>query len=626
MAYIGSVIYSAVKPIFKIYLIMGTGFLLAKLNVLTVDVSRNISDMIVMVVLPCLSFNKIVSSIAISDLKAIGVIFLSAGILYAVGAVCAIVTIAITPVPRKWYGGAICGGTFPNISDLPIAYIQTLDTGLVFNETEGNKGIAYVCIFLVTFLITLFNCGGFRLVEYDFNREKKIKADLEEQKATARFASSPEKGSSKEDSSSDEPKNNLNKEDTTQQQQQPETNADKQDTEKNNINNISDNQQNPPTVTFDDDDSEAAISAVTSLSSSVDDLEEPNRVKGLNSNELQQPASMYSKTSSRQRRPSNSTLQKRSRRPSSTKSYHSYGKSAINHNNNTNILSPVNSALTYLSNDDSLHTANTLGVTNSRNLELRSLPSQNVRNVIVEYSRINNEPALNRLNTLTKLATTEIGAQTGKDMKDAGKSIKLVDKYHLNWLIFLLQNFLRPCSMSALIGLAIALIPWLKALFVTTDRVPDMKNAPDKLPPLSFIMDYTAYIGQASVPLGLLMLGTTISRLSFGNLNKKFLISAATLVILKLCVVPIVGVAWASKLRQMNWLDDDMIFFVIVVTYSLPSATTQFYFTASCTDPDAEDTTQMDCLSVYLLMEYVLLAVSLPFVVTYVVEKQLNVS
>ena len=52
--------------------------------------------------------------------------------------------------------------------------------------------------------------------------------------------------------------------------------------------------------------------------------------------------------------------------------------------------------------------------------------------------------------------------------------------------------------------------PPLKALFVNSNFY--MPNAPDELP-LSFIIDFTSYVGAASVPLGLILLGTTLARL-----------------------------------------------------------------------------------------------------------------
>ncbi|KAM9902157.1 hypothetical protein OXX79_004112, partial [Metschnikowia pulcherrima] len=74
-ASLGLVIYSAVKPIFKIYFIIGMGFFLAKRNILPVTTCRDISDLVVSAVMPCLIFTNIVSYLQSSDIKALGIIF-----------------------------------------------------------------------------------------------------------------------------------------------------------------------------------------------------------------------------------------------------------------------------------------------------------------------------------------------------------------------------------------------------------------------------------------------------------------------------------------------------------------------------------------------------------------------
>lgn len=593
---IGSVIYAAAKPMFKIYLILGTGFLLAKLNILTVDVTRNVSDMVVTVVLPCLAFNKIVENISISDLKSIGVICLSAAILYSFGAFCSLLVILGTPLPKKWRGGCMAGGIFPNISDLPIAYIQTLDTGAVFTEVEGNKGIAYVCIFLMTFLFCQFNMGGFKLVEYDFRNPSDLESNMLQNNKLHK--SSSNKNSDTTLDSSTNYDDDMKDKEKVQLPSSPIPSAKVVDAEKSEdlktqMNNLDDDLDNLP----DDDSLSGSSDMVSSLSSSA-----ASHIGTENQQDL--PQEML--TGQEQQQVKNQRTSLRRRRGSGGNSFE------------------TQSVLTRLSSGgSSLNTNNTLSQTMSRNLQLRVMPSQTMRNVVEEYSHANNREALHKINTLTKIITTDIGAANSEAIQEAGASIGFIQKYHLNFLVFCLQSLMRPVSVALLLSILIALVPWLKALFVRTPRVPDMPNAPDGLPPLSFILDYTSYIGQASVPLGLLLLGTTIARLSIGDLDKKFFISSATLVVLKLCICPIVGVAWASKLRSLGWLNDSMIFFVICITFSLPSATTQFYITATNISPDSEDHTQMECLSIYLLMQYLSLSVTLPFLVTYVVMKQL---
>lgn len=62
-------------------------------------------------------------------------------------------------------------GTFTNAGDLPIAYVTTLASGSLFTSEDSAKGIAYCVIFLTIFVFSLFNLGGFRLIERDFKRK-----------------------------------------------------------------------------------------------------------------------------------------------------------------------------------------------------------------------------------------------------------------------------------------------------------------------------------------------------------------------------------------------------------------------------------------------------------------------
>ena len=176
---VGEAIWASVKPIIKIYMIIATGFGLAKGNILTVAATRTCSDIVLTVLLPSLSFNKIVSSIDYRDAKDVGIICLTAVMIFGTGLFFAFVVRKVLPVPKKWRGGILAGGTFPNISDLPIAILQTMDQGLLFTEEEADKGIASVIIFLAMFMICIFNLGGFRLIEMDFEYADEENASIQ---------------------------------------------------------------------------------------------------------------------------------------------------------------------------------------------------------------------------------------------------------------------------------------------------------------------------------------------------------------------------------------------------------------------------------------------------------------
>lgn len=546
---IGQAIWVSVKPIIKIYLIIGTGFFLAKTNILTVAASRTLSDIVLTVLLPSLSFNKIVGSIEDSDIKDVGIICLTAVLIFGTGLFFAYVLSKLLPVPKEWRGGILAGGMFPNISDLPIAILQTMDQGgLVFSEKEGDKGVASVIIFLAMFMICLFNLGGFRLVEMDFHYN-------DEENATT-------------DSGSD----------------------------------VQQNVQG-------------------SVSGQLSQFNIP----------LGSPSESF-----REKDPEANSR-----------------NSMPNGNDSSSVIDPIVSPPVQLGEEDLVtrrYTNTTQNTAHSvaaslRSIDLRELPAQNINDLIREYSNVDQfgtrrgsvassfkvqPPQTKRdVTKLSRIVTSDATVRN-QDIKDSGKVLpeKIRKIPGMNILLFFLKNCLRPCSMAVLVALIIAFIPWVKALFVTTDKTPNMKQAPDGLPPLNFIMDYTNYLGSASVPFGLMLLGATLGRLKIKKLYPGFWKTAVCLVILRQCVMPIFGVLWCDRLVKAGWLSwekDSMLLLVIVIDWGLPTMTTIIYFTASFTPPDAVETVQMDCVAFFLMLQYPLLIISMPFLVTYFLMVQMKV-
>ncbi|QLQ79711.1 hypothetical protein HG537_0C03590 [Torulaspora globosa] len=575
---LGPVIWASFKPIIKIYLIIGTGFMLARMGILSVETTRSISDLVLTVLLPCLSFNKIVANIEGKDIKTVGIICLSSVILFATGFFFAYVVRRTMPVPRQWYGGILAGGMFPNISDLPIAYLQTMDQGFLFTEEEGEKGVACVIIFLAMFLICVFNLGGFRLVESDFHYKDEESAvhDIEDDMEPS------EQALSTESSSDTGPKETMPK-------------PEKAVTKHSGSNSEGNSEESLPTSVLDGQSpSRASLSTQT----------------GQNVDQNYPDAPMM--------------------------------------RNQPIAYTEENQLSHRLSRSSSV-------VTTVRSIDLRDGPPQNINNLIREYSNVDQyghprrssltsyvdgaslrhslrglpSAEENRNSTLTKILTSD-ATVSKHDIEASGGSLpKWLKKIPLtSFVVFFLKNCLRPCSMAVILALIVAFIPWVKALFVTTESTPKLSQAPDNAPALSFLMDFTGYLGAASVPFGLLLLGATLGRLKIGKLYPGFWKSAVVLVILKMCVMPIFGVLWCDRLVKagwVNWEDDKMLLFVIAIDWGLPTMTTLIYFTASYTPPDAEDTTQIECTSFFLMIQYPVMAVSLPFLVSYFLKVQMKV-
>lgn len=559
---LGTVIYSAVKPIFKIYFIIALGYYLAKRNILTVTTCRDISDCIVTAIMPCLIFNNVVTNLKSSDIKNLGIIFFTGTLLFIIGIGLSILNKIVTKSPKRWLGGLLSVGLFPNISDLPIAYLQTLSNGgMIFSETEGDKGVAYVCIFLAAQVFYQFSLGLYRLIEWDF-REELLKEE-EEEKNVESHTNISHNDVVQERSGSSVHVSEEAIDDTSIASSFSSNSIHKNNKEKNYGKRHSVSDQAPENV-----------------KDQHNEFLKQYELHALQSN----PRSAISSGSEA------SASQIRSRRGSN-------GQGSISTIYHSLYLQP------------------------SRSSAIRRHKSQDISDVINEYSEYaewkNQE--IRRISSTGSVAATSLSlpaSEVKSEKRTKWARFKTI-------LIETLKNFAAPNSASLIISIAIAMAPPLKALFVSSNF--SMPNAPDSQPPLSFIMDIASYIGAASVPLGLLLLGATISRLQVKKMPKGFWKTAVAVTVSRLIILPIIGVGLTTGFYKGGWYGDDkLIRFVSVLEFGLPSATALVYFTAFYTDPNSDDHLQMDCLAVCLIFQYSILFITLPFLVTFTLKVSLG--
>lgn len=551
---LGEVVFAAVKPMLRLYLILGTGFLLTRLGLLGAQTARACSDLVLLVFMPALVFNKIVSYIDISDIKTIGVICFSACVLYGFNLVATTLVVFLTPIPKspkcRWVGGAYLAGIMQNVSDLPIAYIQAMS---MFSLDQQNKGVAYVIIWLAMYVMFQFNLGLSQLVEWDFAYARKHAKDIEKQ----------------------EPQDKL------QQQQQP---VNLQPQPQRQVSSKSDLTLSPadlePEMSYADSEYPTSIDTDES---SINDQQQLAVPVVLNDKRLTQ------------RRGSNVS----DRVPVSLdKLVHVLSNQSRQHT----VLSRIPSARSTYNDSDGGPMADTL-----------SLNQQLVR----EYSHV--EPYNQQMTTTMKIIT-----DNNVPIQEHPKGT-FVQKYHLSFLVFFLQNFKKPNAIVLIISLIIALIPWLKALFTNNGTV-QLPNAPDKEPALSFILMYSEYMGYPSVPLGVLLIGSTLARLEIGELPKGFWKSALAHTTWRLGILPIIGMVFVWQMKKIGWLTDPMAIFVTSMEFVLPSATVQVYLTAQAmgNGDEEEGTGQLNCLGLYLICQYIVLVVSLPIVACYCIKNVMD--
>ena len=149
-----------------------------------------------------------------------------------------------------------------------------------------------------------------------------------------------------------------------------------------------------------------------------------------------------------------------------------------------------------------------------------------------------------------------------------------------------LQTLIMPCSVSIILAFIISIIPVLKALFVPDVPGVNMPPAPDGQPPLAVILNTTTFIGGASVPLGLMTLGSALARMEIpgGDLRSLPLGAIGALAIGRLAIMPVLGVLIIRGLTQVGLLDanDNVLRFVCMYVIFLSSSLRAFQSTSSC--------------------------------------------
>lgn len=268
--------------------------------------------------------------------------------------------------------------------------------------------------------------------------------------------------------------------------------------------------------------------------------------------------------------------------------------------------------------------------------EIEAAPPENITDLINAYSNsarksLTPRHSLNSMDTdqspkLDRVSTTV--SIPSKLIKTKQRQFhQFIKRYRLTLLWEFIKNFARPPSAALIISITFTMIPQVRRLFyapadTASHGIPD---APDGAPILGFAMDFTSFVGNATVPLGLAMLGATMARLSVGKLPKGFWKNVVLMAVLKLVVLPIIAVAWTKKMRSLGWIAEDnhMALFVMLVSSGVPSSTSQVYLTAIYSPPGV-DRKEMNCLAAFLIAQYILLVFSMTILLTYTLKNVLS--
>ncbi|GMG55695.1 unnamed protein product [Ambrosiozyma monospora] len=259
-------------------------------------------------------------------------------------------------------------------------------------------------------------------------------------------------------------------------------------------------------------------------------------------------------------------------------------------------------------------------------------PAEDVNDIVRVYSRYDQLSKKASINAKTSVPSSAVGDEKSKKLScnlliSRIKKTLTIRKLKAMFLTFVRsigESMLHPLSLSLVVSITVCMIPWVKALFVNNKQA-HLSPAPDGLPPLSFIMDFTSYIGAAQVPFGLLLLGGTIGRLKVKKLPKGLWRTPVSLTLIKLFVFPVIGCALNSKIHKDGLFhNEDILYFLSNINFCLPPATSLLYLTAMYTPVGKQDSIQMDCLALTYIFHYICLVVCLPFTTSYTMKVALG--
>ncbi|KAG6889491.1 hypothetical protein C0995_000656 [Termitomyces sp. Mi166 len=174
------------------------------------------------------------------------------------------------------------------------------------------------------------------------------------------------------------------------------------------------------------------------------------------------------------------------------------------------------------------------------------------------------------------IANTE-SVESSSNMSSSSTQLaaSTVFRRNLRFLRSFALTLLTPASITILLSFPIALIPPLKGLFTplpasnstSTFANPHIHPAPDGLPPLSIVLDTATFIGAASIPLGLICLGSALARLKIPRNQWSTLPtgSITSLAIGKMVITPILGVGIVEGLVKGGIIsaDDKLLQFLL---------------------------------------------------------------
>ncbi|GAA5891216.1 hypothetical protein JCM8208_002545 [Rhodotorula glutinis] len=564
---INALIWLSVKPLLKLAIPVGIGVWLTRKGLFPIPAARGASQVILNVTLPALLFAKITPSINGENAQAIGPIFLVALVYMIISFVLGTIVRLVCPTPRNFRWGLLAAATWSNWGDLPTSVVQTVCASAPFSgQQDADLAIAYVSIFILVFYITLFPMRGIHLIERDYTHPARV---LSEEEAEAHAARSPlhslrgigrnvgglvrrRRGGRKDAAGSDE-------------------------------------EQGASSVAAGLDEPEKAAPTFSPLrrqtTSRSHDAASIREIAG--AAHAASPSDVTGRFAGAPVTPASEKLRR--------------GSFGRRH------LRGVVAAEQRLKTIAASRATSVVGDEDEEITEVGTQPPDELDRKDMQLAATRSSSA-----PVEEKQSDDEKDDAALSMRDEEEEHEAADRARPRWLRVLVGvkgfalSLLTPPTISLVTALICALVKPLKALFTTVEDYGWRPTAPDCAPPLAILLDTAAFIGNASVPLGLLVLGSTLGRMRIPRpISKLPLYSIFALALCKVVLLPVIGYVFVQALVNHTSLvskDNLVLQFVMIFFSVVPTATTQCALTVIFAPEDGES--NADILASYLLARY----------------------
>ncbi|GAA5859042.1 hypothetical protein JCM8547_003980 [Rhodosporidiobolus lusitaniae] len=566
-------IWISVKPLIRLIIPAAIGYALSRTGLFPAAASRGASQAILNCTLPALLFSKIIPSITPQNASAIGPIFLIGFVYLLLSLLLGVLVRVLCPTPRNFRWGLIAAATWSNWGDLPTSVVQTICASAPFSGTaDADLAVAYVSIFILVFYLTLFPMRGIHLIERDYTHPARPLSDFEDNPQAAQSGALMRKlggairqrrGKSAKGSDGEVEESKVEEGEKAGMAQ---------------LNKIA----SRPVATF------SPLHRTTTARSM-----DAASVREIAS---QAYAAAPNQTPEHLSEASSSTGGDRVARRGS------FGRGqlrlAIPQVERERLKTIVGSPSGSVVDDGDITEVGT-----ERTFESGAKEGGG-REAGLE--------AMLTSSTSVKGETMDEQHGTRSEQEEDGETLQR-KRHPAMGVLISVKNFClataTPPTIALVTALICALVNPLKALFTTVDDYDWQPTAPDGEPPLAIILNTATFVGNASVPLGLLVLGSAIERMRIPRpISKLPIASIISLAICKLVILPVFGFFFVTALANHTSLidkDDRVLQFTAIFFSVVPTATTQVALTQIFAPEDGTGSNS-DVLASYLLFQYLI--------------------